>query len=361
MPSQANSSNDKGMDNPTRSCIFLPQNISATEKRLPFLDLPSAITTKDSQSYANVINRVLRLRDCAGIIERNSFRSTSNVVPLGDIFLLATFGPGVIAEGKSPGASCFMLPYVTEGHYYVDGKTFPNYYQGSVLHMPPISWKLEIKSSHIIGVTTLVPPQLLLRTAAAMQGEGLDSSGLAGMLQRPALLRTDTEYGRAILENLYKFMDFVESVLYSNELVPKILRLDDLLIRQLLMLMLPPKEERASCLNDGRSFNELLEWIKAHCHLNISLTDLEERSLYSRRSLQRAFQQRFGCGPMQWVRQQRMELARHKLERAPLNQSVWNVGLDCGYINFSAFSRDYRRTFGVSPSRHLGLLSRPGN
>jgi AraC-like DNA-binding protein len=37
------------------------------------------------------------------------------------------------------------------------------------------------------------------------------------------------------------------------------------------------------------------------------------------------------------------------------------VGLDCGYINFSAFSRDYRRTFGVSPSRHLGLLSRPGN
>jgi AraC-like DNA-binding protein len=361
MPSQANSSHVKGRDNSTKSSIFLPQNISATEKRPPFLELPSAITTNDSQSYANALNRVLSLRDCAGIIERNSFLNTSNILSLGDIFLLATFGPGVIAEGKSPGASCFMLPYVTEGHYYVDDKVFPNYYQGNVLYMPPIDWKLEIKSSHIIGVTTLVPPQLLLRTAAAMQGEGLDSSGLAGILQRPALLRTDTEYGRAILENLYKFMDFVESVLSSNELIPKILRLDDLLIRKLLMLMLPPKEERTSHINDGRSFNELLEWIKANCHLNISLTDLEERSLYSRRSLQRAFQKRFGCGPMQWVRLQRMELARHKLERAPLNQSVWNVGLDCGYVNFSAFSRDYRRIFGVSPSRHLGLLSRPGN
>ena len=361
MPSQANSSHVKGRDNSTKSSVFLPQNISATEKRLPFLDLPSAITTEDSQSYANVINRVLKLRDCVGIVERNSFLSTSNIVPLGDIFLLATFGPGVIAEAKSPGASCFMLPYITEAHYCVDGKIFPNYYQGNVLHTPPVNWKLETKSPHITGLIALVPPQLMLRTAAAMQGEGLDSSGLAGMLQRPALLKTDTEYGRPILENLYKFMDFTESVLRSNEMIPKILRLDDLLIRQLLMLMLPPKKERASCLNDGRSFNELLEWIKAHCHLNISLTDLEERSLYSRRSLQRAFQQRFGCGPMQWVRQQRMELARHKLERAPLNQSVWNVGLDCGYINFSAFSRDYRRTFGVSPSHHLGLLSRPGN
>ena len=45
----------------------------------------------------------------------------------------------------------------------------------------------------------------------------------------------------------------------------------------------------------------------------ISLSQLEERSGYSRRHIQLSFQQRFGCWPIQWIRQQRLEQAHQSL------------------------------------------------
>jgi AraC-like DNA-binding protein len=80
---------------------------------------------------------------------------------------------------------------------------------------------------------------------------------------------------------------------------------------------------------------------------------METRSGYSRRALQRAFQQRFGCGPMQWLRRRRLELALEQLSRAEASDSVAAIARRCGYLNLAGFSRDFSRIYGRRPSEIL--------
>ena len=186
-------------------------------------------------------------------------------------------------------------------------------------------------------------------------------ASLASVLQITAPLCTSDHHGGPILNGLYRFFGFVESVLQDQPMVPEILRLDDLLVRQLLLLMLPGLGEAlvvpvAPSLGQESWFEQLLEWIDANCLRALSLSELEERSHYSRRALQYAFQQRFGCGPMQWVRRRRLTKSRQMLLEAPPGTTVQQVRLACGYINFSNFSRDYRQEFGRMASADLRRL-----
>jgi transcriptional regulator GlxA family with amidase domain len=100
---------------------------------------------------------------------------------------------------------------------------------------------------------------------------------------------------------------------------------------------------------DG-ALDSLIDWMHAHCHEPISLTELEQRSHYSRRNLQYAFKARFGCGPMQYLRRQRLWQARRRLERADPGSTLSGIALASGYLSLESFRRDFRRRFGVAPS-----------
>ena len=139
------------------------------------------------------------------------------------------------------------------------------------------------------------------------------------------------------------------------------MRLDDLLLRQIVAVLAPAllaepplaDPEPTSCVID-----ELVDWFHAHCHEPISLSELEQRSHYSRRSLQYAFKARFGCGPMQDLRRQRLWLARQRLEQLGNRPSVGALASSCGYLSLASFSRDFQRLFGIAPSRLLAQKRR---
>lgn len=93
------------------------------------------------------------------------------------------------------------------------------------------------------------------------------------------------------------------------------LQIDDLIYRYLALLLLPqgvllPPAPSSPGEHRDRIFEDLLEWIRANLGASLNLTELEHRSGYSRRTLQNTFRFRFGCGPIQWVRRQRLEPAR---------------------------------------------------
>jgi AraC-like DNA-binding protein len=151
-------------------------------------------------------------------------------------------------------------------------------------------------------------------------------------------------------------MVFIHGLLLRQGGVPDRLRLDDLLVRQIVEVLAPallaersaPEPAAPDCAIDA-----LVDWIHAHCHEAISLSELEQRSHYSRRSLQYAFKARFGCGPMQYLRRQRLWLARRRLEEPGPNSSVGSIASACGYLSLASFSRDFQRCFGIAPSRLL--------
>jgi len=157
-------------------------------------------------------------------------------------------------------------------------------------------------------------------------------------------------------ERLYRLMLFIQGLLLRQGGVPDLLRLDDLLVRQIVEVLAPalfadrtaPDPEISDCAIDT-----LVDWIHAHCHEPISFSDLEERSHYSRRSLQYTFKARFGCGPMQYLRRQRLWLARRRLEDPRPSSSVGSIASACGYLSLASFSRDFVRCFGMAPSSLL--------
>jgi AraC-like DNA-binding protein len=326
------------------------------DRPVPLLGLATAIETRDASSNGSILNNVLQLTNCDRSEARSGFANATNLVRIGEVQIIATCGHGVVADADPIDSSCFMIPFATYGEYRAEGKLLHNYYLQNILHMPAVNWSLEIKSSLIAGVCVVVSPLLMLDKAASMAGgTGRISYGLRSFLERPALLDVAEGYGLSILDMLLKYFAFLESVVISFGTVPEMLCLDDLLLRQLLLLIDNSLLGADDFLlaDDSPGFAELLDWMQAQCHAPLCLSDLEARSGYSRRNLQRIFKLRFGCGPMQWLRKQRLLLARQKLEFAPLTTGVQKVALECGYIDIRAFSRDYRKAFSVSPRTHL--------
>jgi AraC-like DNA-binding protein len=127
---------------------------------------------------------------------------------------------------------------------------------------------------------------------------------------------------------------------------------DALLLQTVALLLLEANgtQQGSDAAGRERRLDELIAHIEANLHRPLTLADLSARSGWSSRTLQYAFRERFGCGPMQWVRRQRLEAARTALEQADPGEEVVSIAWRCGYTNLSSFSRDILATFGCSPS-----------
>ncbi len=90
----------------------------------------------------------------------------------------------------------------------------------------------------------------------------------------------------------------------------------------------------------------------------ITLTSLERRTGYGRRTLQLAFQERCGCGPMHWIRSRRLELARQALLHPGPSDTVGGIAAQFGFASLATFSRDFAKAFGQRPSDLLRLSRR---
>jgi AraC-like DNA-binding protein len=73
----------------------------------------------------------------------------------------------------------------------------------------------------------------------------------------------------------------------------------------------------------------------------------------ARRTLQLAFQNERGLGPMQWLRRQRLETVRGELMRAATPASVSQTALRFGFTHLGEFSCAYRQAFGETPTQTL--------
>ena len=206
------------------------------------------------------------------------------------------------------------------------------------------------------GILLTTTPMTLAHTALAMQGP-LAAKCLSQRLKEPL---TYFAYGSAaepsVPRSLLQSLHLVDSVLTPRGTVPAPLRLDDLICRQLVLMLCPElsvDEPDAATGSASTGFELMLEWASSRVTEPLSLSELEARSGYSRRALQRAFQQRFGCGPMQWLRRRRLELALEQLSRADGAESVAAIAWRCGYVSAANFSRDFIRVYGRRPSEIL--------
>jgi len=119
-----------------------------------------------------------------------------------------------------------------------------------------------------------------------------------------------------------------------------------------LMPQVPPGAGSAHRRRQG--VERCLAFIHANPGEEIRLERLLALACISLRSLQIGFTERFGVGPMTYIRRRRLERARADLLAAtPARTAVGEVAARWGFYNASSFSRLYRAHFGESPSTTL--------
>lgn len=288
-----------------------------------------------------------------------SFLHRSSSAAAGDLTLTCGYtSPIQGAIGEREGVGSINLCCSGAAAYQLGGQELRINSQQPLFFSPGLEYRYSV--DHFNGLAFHFDMGRLRQTAAAIAGLGASPRRFAGRFEVPRLIAMEEGRRQRLLRLLRRELALLDDPLLQEGPELSHLAIDDLIYRTLALLFCPelaaPAEVNGrvprSALRE-RHFEELLEWIRAHLAEPIRLTALEQRSGYSRRSLQLAFQQRFGCGPMQWVRRQRLEQARLALLQPGPADSVGEIAARHGFRNLSMFSRDFSTHFGLRPSELL--------
>ena len=96
-------------------------------------------------------------------------------------------------------------------------------------------------------------------------------------------------------------------------------------------------------------------FIDENAHRDIAIADIAHAASVTGRAVQLAFQRHLGTTPTAYLRRVRLDHAHRDLKRASPDDglTVTAVAYRWGFPNPSRFAADYRRAYGVSPSRTL--------
>ena len=127
---------------------------------------------------------------------------------------------------------------------------------------------------------------------------------------------------------------------------------DDLLSSFLLLIDDTPTKD--ANLPTRFAVKRIEEYIAANLDKAITREDLATITSVSMRSLSRAFRNKYGLGPMEFVRQRRLDACYTQLRSSdPLEATVTDVAMSYGFGHIGRFAIDYKQAFGELPSISL--------
>ncbi|WP_378946110.1 AraC family transcriptional regulator [Mesorhizobium sp. ANAO-SY3R2] len=120
------------------------------------------------------------------------------------------------------------------------------------------------------------------------------------------------------------------------------------IVARLVEMLVAERGEQASGEERGEPVQRVMRALRTDIARNWRIEELAAVAGLSASQLHRQFKEKTGTTPMDWVRHERMNLAK-RLLIAP-NVKIAAVALNLGYADPYHFSRDFRRVAGQSPS-----------
>ena len=106
---------------------------------------------------------------------------------------------------------------------------------------------------------------------------------------------------------------------------------------------------RANAAQRNHAVGRALELIMSSTD-PLTVSELRDYSGVCWRTLDRAFKDRFGIGPKQYITAVRLSAARRELRSAAPCQTVTEIAMRLGFTHLGRFSSNYRQMFGELPS-----------
>lgn len=103
-----------------------------------------------------------------------------------------------------------------------------------------------------------------------------------------------------------------------------------------------------------RKLIKIIDTMEQSIEEPLTLTQLAALGGISRRQLERLFKTQLGDSPKGYYLKLRLKRARQLLEESDM--TVLQVGLACGFVSASHFSRSYRDQYGTAPREHRRAL-----
>ena len=100
--------------------------------------------------------------------------------------------------------------------------------------------------------------------------------------------------------------------------------------------------------NSGEKTAEILEYLQAHLTEDISIDHLAEAFYLSKYHMMRLFRARTGFTIHGYLTDKRLHLARELISQG---ETALEACYSCGYRDYSAFSRAYKKRFQESPGK----------
>ncbi len=216
--------------------------------------------------------------------------------------------------------------------------------------LAPEGERIGIGGSRSIVVATLDKLRLVATARTMLGGDDVRLD-----LQRPTVIPLSA--GKMNFNLLLRSSCSALDACRMNGQAAAAMALDDVFYRTLCAMLLHerlfPEEARSPGASVDGGLDLACQYIVAHLAERLSMTDLEQISGLSARALQYAFQRRFGCTPVTWIRNERLNAARERLLAAGEQATVTDVALAFGFSNLGNFSKYYSDKFGEYPSQTL--------
>lgn len=269
-------------------------------------------------------------------------------ITINNLNLIATASSPVHVKVKDSPAATILIPFHGRHLSVLDGKKLWWQAGKTAVLMPACSRGGEACTRSALMFD--IDPQRLAMTASSMLATSPDNIPDFALDDARTIA---LQAGRVDFSVIYQTVcSLIDSYLPNHHLLDSS-GIDDNIYRNLVLMLRPdqflePAKHRP--VKFDRRLDRLCQFIQANLSRRLSLTELEQVSNMSARNLQYVFSKRYGCSPMQWIRRERLALAREQLSHPYLDKTVSQVALDCGFTHFSAFTTAYKRQFGELPS-----------
>lgn len=330
--------------------------MSANPPSLPPLLFGEAKATHhfDARNLGDQIQRIfpgLNAYDPLG--NPRHFLAKSCVVKFQELSVVASsISPSVVdRDGKQE--MTLMYPLVGQCEVTISGNTFAWGAGRGGIFMPEFDGRILGRGDARSLLMFQLERSALERTAQAMLG--LDVGDRIDLSLNATRLTPMTIGGSHVDPVLRKLASLIELYRCDPSLLFR-LGFEDLFYRHIVGLLGPElvlseyTAARPQRKLRVRATDSVCDAMLSNLGRRWTLTDLEEMSGLSARTLQYAFMRRFGCSPISWLREQRLQRAHRHLLANDFN-TITQLAQDCGFGSASQFASYYKERFGAPPSK----------
>ncbi len=180
-------------------------------------------------------------------------------------------------------------------------------------------------------------------------------------IRSPAAIQSLRNAPRALDEDALDLVaQIVSEYLHPHGDVPDTLAISYQLSRLLLHLLECPAlpEDRRDIHSSASARDVILEkinrYVRDHLHQAVTISDIARELGYSVSHLRAVFRDRLGVSLGRYMRESRLSEAAQLLQTSELNISA--IGERCGFESLYAFSRAFRKAYGIPPRAYRQLV-----